>query len=530
MVRACRLATAWGARLVLVPALVGAGSGCTRLTGFSCTDDAQCRRGGELGTCEVPGYCAYPDEACPSGRRFSPDAEGELARECTQPQTSLPGTSTTDGEGSGTSSTSAQGSSSTGEPIGCGNGMVELDELCDDGNDIVADGCNPDCRPSGMLVADFVSGRPGLDFARACVLVDGDVVVAGEAEETEGDRDIFAARFGPDGDPAWVLVHGGSGDSFDRASAALPWPDGTVLVGGEVRPDEAPDPLRADLWFGAIDLQMGTLTWEDLDATASPSHDAASAMVAVPGGILVTGRTGSTTATELLARRLDVAGGVERVWTRVIGGEGNAADQGLAALVDAQGRAIVAGYTRATADDLDRYLHGMSLADGTDLRPPCLDDGSAADGRVLDGRDEIRDLALAPTGEIVAVGLATRTASEGLDAWIGLYDPTGCALVWEKTVAGDAQLDDEANGVIVDDAGAIVTVGALRPVNSADAWVAKWNLDGDLLWQAELVNGTGDDADVARDVAIDADSGELVVVGQQTTPESLDSWIARYTP
>lgn len=38
------------------------------------------------------------------------------------------------------------------EPCFCGNGTVENDEQCDDGNDVDSDGCNNNCEPSGFEV------------------------------------------------------------------------------------------------------------------------------------------------------------------------------------------------------------------------------------------------------------------------------------------------------------------------------------------------------------------------------------------
>src|SRR5262245_7025026 len=49
----------------------------------------------------------------------------------------------------------AASSESTGSAPGCGNGVVEDDEQCDDANDAFGDGCNPDCRLSAADVWSF---------------------------------------------------------------------------------------------------------------------------------------------------------------------------------------------------------------------------------------------------------------------------------------------------------------------------------------------------------------------------------------
>ncbi|MEZ4264785.1 MAG: LamG-like jellyroll fold domain-containing protein [Myxococcota bacterium] len=48
----------------------------------------------------------------------------------------------------------------------CGNDVVETGEVCDDGNDIVADGCEPDCKPSTCV-------KRSMDMAEGGVIVPG---------------------------------------------------------------------------------------------------------------------------------------------------------------------------------------------------------------------------------------------------------------------------------------------------------------------------------------------------------------------
>lgn len=51
---------------------------------FECETDAQCNLDGEAGRCQDAGYCAYEDDECDSGFRYSLDAPEELAGECTE--------------------------------------------------------------------------------------------------------------------------------------------------------------------------------------------------------------------------------------------------------------------------------------------------------------------------------------------------------------------------------------------------------------------------------------------------------------
>ena len=69
------------------------------------------------------------------------------------------------------SSGGSQGDSSSAEgSVGvCGDGAIDGDEVCDDGNDVIADGCEPDCTPSsGQPYWTVV--EPGGGFPRLAVL------------------------------------------------------------------------------------------------------------------------------------------------------------------------------------------------------------------------------------------------------------------------------------------------------------------------------------------------------------------------
>ncbi len=54
--------------------------------------------------------------------------------------------------GDPSSSTTEEPATSTGPAAVCGDGSVDADEACDDGNDEDADGCNRDCTASGSLL------------------------------------------------------------------------------------------------------------------------------------------------------------------------------------------------------------------------------------------------------------------------------------------------------------------------------------------------------------------------------------------
>ncbi len=121
-----------------------------------------------------------------------------------------------------------------------GNGP---DDDPDDGDD---DGPDPDEAVRVGVVWAEKAGGPTADAAQAVtVLLDGSSIVTGFYSSSavfspstqqpvtwvsEGDNDIFLAKYGPDGRLAWVTSAGGSGLDEGHGVAALP--DGSVYVAG----------------------------------------------------------------------------------------------------------------------------------------------------------------------------------------------------------------------------------------------------------------------------------------------------------
>lgn len=178
--------------------------------------------------------------------------------------TSESGTSDTVGSGS---SEESEATSETGDdggyPSECGNHLVEPGEACDDGNQVIGDGCNPDCIVSGsvlwktntggamVLAADGVDGVSSIGWHNGDVRVrkfddGGEIVASHEPLHAElpsnadfqaairlSDGGIVLASAGNDafsvGDPEWprfVARLTAEGDTFDWVALdAIPTDD-----------------------------------------------------------------------------------------------------------------------------------------------------------------------------------------------------------------------------------------------------------------------------------------------------------------
>jgi cysteine-rich repeat protein len=109
----------------------------------------------------------------------------------------------------------------------CGDGLVEGDEQCDDGNDIAWDGCTA-CRISEFRITDE---RPGLylDPAIALRRDTGEFAVAWSAEEPDGFlRSVWFRQFEATGEPVGDELRLSPGSGGDHRA-----PDLAVNASGE---------------------------------------------------------------------------------------------------------------------------------------------------------------------------------------------------------------------------------------------------------------------------------------------------------
>ena len=74
----------FGPIFAVVSAIALSSPSCIEPEPFECETDAQCNLDGMPGRCQDTGYCAYPDEECAGGLRYSLDAPDDLAGECTE--------------------------------------------------------------------------------------------------------------------------------------------------------------------------------------------------------------------------------------------------------------------------------------------------------------------------------------------------------------------------------------------------------------------------------------------------------------
>jgi FOG: WD40-like repeat len=149
------------------------------------------------------------------------------------------------------------------------------------------------------------------------------------------------------------------------------------------------------------------------------------------------------------------------------------------------------------------------------------------------------DLAIDDNGNIFLVGatdgsLGGPVSGGNKDAWIAKYDATG-KLRWKRQLGTPDY--DSAKAVVADSAGnaylAGTTAGSLVGASHGDydAWLAKYDATGKILWKRQLGTPEYDGANV---VAVDTSSGYVYLAGSSVGSlggpnlGSDDAWLAKY--
>lgn len=496
-----RLVAAHALALVIGGALAWGAGACSG-GAFTCDADTDCRGGPAGGICEASGWCSFPDDACPSHMRYGSHAGDGLAGTCVVPTAdassgsdplATTGTSTPldTTAAAGTAADTSEGTThadTVGDPT-CGDGRQDADELCDDGNDIVGDGCNPDCTPSGTIVwsmlLDGGAGEP--DWANTVELVDDDIVV-GAVVGLPSLAQPRILRIDPDGTTIWTTdVADDAGWLFARVWGLTtdPFaPSGPISFAASGNGSDGTDASV----IGVIDAE-GTVSWTVAHAgivfatmrgpegqTLALGSDALASLALVydaqgqslgeivgdpfapatgtpfdgvldPSGVIATG--GATT-------------GEEQAWVRWVSQDATsfvAADPMLPAAAETLALAVDGATATLWAvgySDDGGWLAAWSAMEPT-VEPHVV---------TVSAPGNLHGVDVTPDGSVIAVGWDAPGASEDLVAL--KFDPTG-ELVWSQTWDGPGGGDDFLRDVAVASDGAIYVAGHVRDVDGSDA-------------------------------------------------------------
>ncbi len=421
-----------------------------------------------------------------------PDCTPGEVRDCFC-QDEQPGSQACDGDGS-------WGACVCPEPL-CGNGVIENDEQCDDGNPDDTDACVGACVPATCGDGFVQAGVEGCDDGNrvdddacnnACVPAScGDGVVQPGEQCDDGNLDDTDAcptncldascgdgfvQFGVEG-----CDDGNAVDTDACLAACVPASCGDGIVWDGVEPcDDGNLASNDNCLPGCIAAVCGDGIVNDLveecDDANAIDDDGCSPDCFLPGSTIWV-----------------------RQHTNPEGGDAVALGVGAGAVTD---NLVVVGY-----EDRDGQVPATGL--GTWIRKydpsgntlwTLDDDLSPQDDWAVDVDMNDADLT------VVAGVIDNSSLGQGLDAWVRVYDTDGI-LQWEQTHNGPLNNNDVTADVVFDASSNVVLV--LTEQNTGDAeseiLIRKWNFQGVPLWSRRY-------ASPVRDVATGVSTGPLETI------------------
>jgi cysteine-rich repeat protein len=408
--------------------------------------------------------------------------------------TAMPGTTTVVDESSGTT-TSAMTDASTDdtgfrppEPA-CGNGYVEADEECDDGNAADDDGCTNACQvPCGLQWSTLSLGPTldseieGLEVARG---EDDQIAVAGRLREITVERDGTVIE---GEDTVLVQSHAAMGGMvWERILAS---PDGDAFVGGV-----------------AVDAAGDVYVAASIDAADGGSAIQVTKLAAADGGT---------------------------TWVHDFDGAFVGEDElasGIA--VGPDGQPVIAGQVRAGDGDDDVWLRKLDAADGTEVWTQ-THSGVGAGGF---STDDGGPLAIAPDGSIYVLARIYEDFQTQRGALLRFTADGGPAeWTFVPSIAGANQQFSLGSLTVGEDGLPVMSVQRTGGV-TIDFWIYKVDADGRQVWSRERadfeVRGAGTDW-ILEGLA--SNGSELVVQGRYFNDQRLvgstwwETWVTRLGP
>lgn len=401
---------------------------------------------------------------------------------------------------------------------GCGNGIVEVDEVCDDGNAVDGDGCSAACIASGTILADaFWPDRPPSAYA-VDLAARGDgsyVALVSRTGDGIGDTAVVLG-LEADASVAWSTVIEPDTEDEDLQPQALAVDDdGVVFAAGYVDRD-LPVGDELEPWLARVEAD-GTLEFSSY-VSPFPEQAYLDVVVGPSGDPIAFGSQELEDGTLRVVGRRHAKSDGATVWANV-GVEADPEAVALGATITADGELLVVGWQRSPS--------------GRDGWLGRFDEDGASTGDTLFG-DPLtsyypRAVQMNADGDAIVCGSVVRASAE--NAIIGRFTP-GAAdpLVWLERIEAPGPGISGCQGLAIDADGRVAIGGVA--FDSDDGYqhlFARLSADGDILWSTLLGATPGYTYDRIDAIALDPD-GNILAIGSSQDARSQDRvWIARIT-
>lgn len=319
--------------------------------------------------------------------------------------------------------------------------------------------------------------------------------------------DGAATLSAPESEPARQTWERTLGDAFDdRAHAAAALPGGGWGLIGASRPGNG---ARHEAWALRVD-GLGRLVWETR-LPAAFSRELFGATATPDGGLLAVGHTRELGDSDAWIVRFGAGGNI--VWRRRIGGDGEDRTHGVAASAD--GGYFVAGFTGSQGEGA-RSAWLLKIGPSGDT----IWERTFGAGR----GGGFSAVAAAPDGGVYATGLIWSDAIRGYDMIVMRLDAEGAPVWWRHFDSGRV---DTGLALAVSANGDVTVVGSAGVPHSLtdDVWAIRLSDAGEVRWSKRFGGGR---RDTPWGLAETADGGMLIAAGTWSQGEgSADAWILK---
>jgi cysteine-rich repeat protein len=465
--------------------------------------------------------------------------EGSSSEGSSSAGSTMPGTeSSTEVGGSSSSIGTVADSSSSGGGAVCGDGVVEGDEPCDDGNDIDDDACSNDCMSHCALAWEAViDPEPTMVQSIAQVVRDdaGDLVMAGTIEPLSGDTPptaLWVGKYDADGNEIWSGVRGPDGT---RAVGIAVDDAGAIYVAAETISDAG----DIDGLVLALDAD-GNEGWSRVVSGMLGDDDGVTGIAVADDGdpVMIATIADVDLESDALVAKLAAADGSD-VWTRNLTGTPNpvtgfSIDKGGHIAIDAGGDAVVSWSLYVDFDSTLGTVTRLAIADGNTVWENAMLGGAA------NGREEISEsIAIGPDGEIV---VDYQDCGGGV-CFSNIYlvpgDGTDAEVFDVLQFMGDGEEALFADGATFDDDGVLVIGGNFQEhaTNEFHAWFARIAADGTTICQGRHRHDDDGFAWILTTSVAVGQAGQTVLSGSLVPTDGFmgtnnhgPMWLAAFTP
>ncbi|MDQ3047179.1 MAG: SBBP repeat-containing protein [Bacteroidota bacterium] len=330
----------------------------------------------------------------------------------------------------------------------------------------------------------------------------GNVYVTGIARGASGNFDYVTIKYNSAGVQQWLSEYNGPGNSLDEAHAVTIDTSGNVYVTGWSYGGAGTGYDYATIKYNSAGAQQWASRYNN---TTNGTDEAFDIGVDFSGNVYVTGTSDGSGVNSAAATVKYNSSGTQTALIR-FEGAGNQLDAGYSIYVDpTTGTTYVAGYTfQSTANDFNflTVKYNSSL----------VQQWSAQYNGPSANYDEARSIAVDAAGNVYVTGNTQTTVLTNFNYATVKYDAAGVQQ-WAQTYNGTGDDADRANVVKLDASGNIYVTGKSVGVGSTgeDIYTIKYDNSGATLW-ANRYNGTSNGYDEGKDLEVDL-SGNVYVAG-----------------